>query len=117
VASEHPTVEIRTTILFERELKRLAKKYPSLVADLNRLEVSLSSNPAQGTPLRRGARKLRFSISSKSKGKSGGGRIITLFLEVKRRLYLLYLYDKSEVDTVSKEFLDAQIDAALDSET
>ncbi len=36
---------------FERELKQLAKKYPSLHNDLAELEVQLLENPSQGTSI------------------------------------------------------------------
>jgi mRNA-degrading endonuclease RelE of RelBE toxin-antitoxin system len=36
---------------FEKELKRLAKKYPSLKADFSLLLATLKENPTQGTAL------------------------------------------------------------------
>jgi len=36
---------------FEKELKRLAKKYPSLKADFSLLLTTLKENPTQGTAL------------------------------------------------------------------
>jgi len=36
---------------FEKELKRLAKKYPSLKSDFSSLLISLKENPTQGTSL------------------------------------------------------------------
>ena len=38
---------------------------------------------------------------SKGKGKSGGARVITLVIEKASRIYLLSIYDKSEMDSIS----------------
>ena len=51
---------------FKREIKKLAKKYPSF-----KLE-SLQVEPAQGIPLGNNCYKIRMAITSKGKGKSGG---------------------------------------------
>ena len=62
---------------FKREIKKLAKKYPSLKNDFAQLLESLQEEPAQGTPLGNNCYKIRMAISSKGKGKSGGSRVIT----------------------------------------
>lgn len=62
---------------FEKELKRLAKKHPSLKAEYFKLIKSLEEKPRQGTSLGANCFKLRIAIASKGKGKSGGARIIT----------------------------------------
>jgi len=40
--------------------------------------------------------KIRLSVSSKNKGKSGGARVITCVYIADNELYLLSVYDKSE---------------------
>jgi mRNA-degrading endonuclease RelE of RelBE toxin-antitoxin system len=40
--------EVRAIANFDRELKRLAKKYPSIKSDLLALAQSLTANPFQG---------------------------------------------------------------------
>ena len=62
---------------FDRQLKKLAKKYPSLKIEYKDLIQSLKHNPTQGISLGKNCFKIRLSISSKGKGKSGGGRVIT----------------------------------------
>ena len=57
---------------FDRQLKRLSKKYPSLKAEYLQLIESLEQNPEQGTNLGNNCYKIRLSIASKGKGKSGG---------------------------------------------
>ncbi len=69
---------IRFAATFEREYKALRKKFPSIVEDVAGLVEELEDNPRTGTPLGRNAYKIRLKISSKGKGKSGGGRVISL---------------------------------------
>jgi mRNA-degrading endonuclease RelE of RelBE toxin-antitoxin system len=86
---------------FKKELKRLAKKYPSLKADLATLFDSLEKNPQQGSGLGNNCFKIRLSISSKGKGKSEGARIITNIVIAETTVYLLSIYDKSEKENLT----------------
>ena len=70
-------IEIITTPTFEKEFKRLNKKYASLKSDLEVFEKDISENPKIGDDLGHEVYKVRIAIKSKNKGKSGGGRIIT----------------------------------------
>ena len=63
---------------FDRELKQLAKRYKSLQQDLLKLIAELEANPKLGADLGNGFRKVRLAIKSKSSGKRGGARVITL---------------------------------------
>lgn len=85
---------------FEKELKRLAKKFPSLKTDFALLLNSLKENPTQGVALGNECYKVRMSIASKGKGKSGGARVITCFKIVHGTVYLLTLFDKSEKENI-----------------
>ena len=68
---------IDTTPDFARELKQLAKRYPSMKDDYRDFLDALRKSPLQGEPLGKHLRKVRFPIASKAKGKSGGARVIT----------------------------------------
>jgi mRNA-degrading endonuclease RelE of RelBE toxin-antitoxin system len=103
--------EVVPTPTFKKEAKRLAKKYKSLKAELKQLDESLKSNPETiGTPLGNNTYKVRMAIKSKNKGKSGGARIITYVVHPDNEVYLLSIYDKSEMDTISDERLQELID-------
>ena len=68
---------------FEKEVKRLAKRYPSLKSDIK---------------------------ASKGKGKSGGARVITFTVVVaveETEINLLYIYDKAERESVSAHEIEA----------
>ncbi len=46
-------------------------------------------------------------IASKNKGKSGGARVITCLQVLKTAVYLLSIYDKSELDDIPDKELEA----------
>jgi len=95
--------EILTIEPFDKQLKRLAKKYPSIKKDLIELIESLEDEPKQGTSIGKNCYKVRMSISSKGKGKSGGARLITYLRIVKEQLILVAIYDKSEQSSISEK--------------
>ena len=70
----------------------------------------MAKNPYQGADLGHGLRKVRMAVSAKGKGKSGGARVITLILaysEEESEIGLLYIYDKSEQESLTdKELSD-----------
>jgi mRNA-degrading endonuclease RelE of RelBE toxin-antitoxin system len=87
---------IKTISVFEKQARRLSRKYPSLKKDLLELVNLLKENPETGASLGNNCYKIRMAISSKSKGKSGGARIITHIVVADQFVYLLSIYDKSE---------------------
>jgi len=95
--------QINFTPDFERLFKRLTKKHKSLPSDLTKLVNLLRVHPETGTPLGFNLFKIRLKISSKGKGKSGGARVITYLVHREKEIYLVAIYDKSEVDSLSKE--------------
>lgn len=96
---------VKSIQLFEKQAKRLIKKYPSLKEELIELIQSLKINPAQGTLLGENCFKIRVSILSKGKGRSGGARIITHIVIYEATVYLLAIYDKSEQENLSEREL------------
>src|ERR1043165_805689 len=94
---------------FRRPAKNLAKRYPSFPQDLLQLIVELESNALLGVSLGGHLRKIRMSIKSKGKGKSGGARVIAYALVAMGRVHLLTVYDKSDKDTVSDAELKSLI--------
>jgi hypothetical protein len=104
---------VQTIAVFERQAKRLAKKYASLKKELWDLSQQLSETPRLGTPLGSNCFKVRMAVASKGKGKSGGARVITHFLVTDNTVYLLSIYDKSEQRTLTNKEL-ADLLACLD---
>ena len=97
--------EILATDVFERSLKKIAKKHRSIKQDMNLLVSQLMENPSLGKPLGKDCFKIRLVISSKGKGKSGGARIITFLRVTKSQIYLLDIFDKSEKSSLSDKEL------------
>jgi Cytotoxic translational repressor of toxin-antitoxin stability system len=92
--------DVIATEPFERKLKRLAKKYKSIAMDLSPIIEKLQEDPTIGTPIGKDCYKIRVAISSKGKGKSGGARIITYVRVVKKTVFLIAIFDKSEQENI-----------------
>jgi mRNA-degrading endonuclease RelE of RelBE toxin-antitoxin system len=97
---------IEVTAFFEKQLKRLVKKFPSLKKEYSEIISSLRENPNQGVAIGNNCYKLRIAIASKGKGKSGGARIITHVKVTSTKIYLLSIYDKSEQSDVTDSELN-----------
>jgi hypothetical protein len=90
---------------FNRDFKRLAKKYASLGTDIAQLFDMIRQNPQLGTPFGQDCYKIRMAISSKKQGKSGGSRVITFVKIVNDQVILLTIYDKSEKEDITEREL------------
>jgi hypothetical protein len=66
----------------------------------------LELKPDEGTPLGNNFYKIRWAVSSKGKGKSGGVRIITYVKILQNTVYLSSIYDKSERENITDKELD-----------
>lgn len=97
---------------FEKELKKLSKKYPSLKPDFASLLSSLKEKPTQGQPLGKDCYKIRMAISSKGKGKSGGSRVISCVKVIAESIFLIAIYNKSEKESINDKELDALLKRA-----
>ena len=101
--------KVLVTSTFQKDTKRLFKKYPSIKSDLQHLIETLETNPTQGTALGNDLYKIRLAIGSTGKGKSGGARVISLVKVICEEVFLLSLYSKTEKSTISKEELSELI--------
>jgi len=97
------------TPAFEKELKHLAKKYPSIKKDVIDLAEKLEKDPKTGTALGNDCYKIRLAISSESKGKSAGARVITFVQIIESTVFLLSIYDKSEAANISDKLLKERL--------
>jgi mRNA-degrading endonuclease RelE of RelBE toxin-antitoxin system len=98
--------KVKSIDVFEKQTKRLLKKYSSLKKELLQLVQELKDNPKQGTAIGKNCYKIRISIASKGRGKSGGARIITNVVVTVDTVYLLSIYDKSEKENLTDKELD-----------
>ena len=65
----------------------------------------LKENPITGTSIGKNCYKIRLSIKSKGKGKSGGSRVVTHIVVSNKTVYLLSIYDKSTKPTITDKEL------------
>lgn len=98
--------KVKSIAVFERQAKRLTKKYVSLKKELLAIVEELKESPERGTAIGKNCFKIRIAIASKGKGKSSGARIITNFVVTNSTVYLLSIYDKSEQGSLSDKELD-----------
>ncbi|MFK7904080.1 MAG: hypothetical protein AB8B69_03100 [Chitinophagales bacterium] len=107
---------IASTDNFEKEAKKLIKKYRSLTRELSDFQQTLLQNPRQGIKIKEDTYKIRLAVKSKGRGKSGGMRVITFIHEVVEQadgeivVYLISIYDKSNTANISDKFLSILID-------
>lgn len=98
---------------FKKEAKRLIKKFPSLLQELSTLNDLLVSQPESGTSIGNNTFKIRIAIKSKGKGKSGGARVITYVITANKEVYLLTIYDKSEMENIDDKTLKSIISTTI----
>ena len=103
-------MKIETTVWFDKQVKLLAKKYKSMLIDYSNMLESLEENPTQGIPLGRNAFKIDWAITSKGRGKRGGAQVITYVRVNQNTIYLVDMYDKSELKNLREEDWNAFIE-------
>lgn len=94
---------VELSVNFQKEAKRLIKKYPSLKAELAKLFDDLEENPTMGKPLGNDVYKIRLAIASKNKGKSGGARVMSFIKITETTILLFAIYSKGEKDNISEK--------------
>ena len=93
--------KVELTNNFKKEAKRLVKKYISLKSEITDLITQLEVNPILGTPIGNDIYKIRVSIASKGKGKSGGARVMSFVKITETTVILFSIYNKGEKDTIT----------------
>jgi len=98
-------LNIKTLSSFDKDVKRLFKKYKQLPADLKVLKKELLENSKSGIELSNRCYKIRLANSSIPTGKSGGFRIIYYHIDTNDNLYLMSMYSKSELDNIDDKVI------------
>lgn len=99
--------DVKTISVFERQAKRLMKKFPSLKKEIQEPIKELKKEPEKGTSIGHNCYKIRLANASKGKGKSGGARVISHLVFKDSTVYLLTIYDKSDIENLTdKEILE-----------
>ncbi|MFJ7647469.1 type II toxin-antitoxin system RelE/ParE family toxin [Lysinibacillus sp. NPDC097279] len=104
---------VNTTPTFEKEFKRLLKRYPKIVDDFEALidEIEVNAElgePIQGVGVKYENHMKKFKIfkkrmpnTSAKQGKSGGFRVIIYLITSSNQVYLLDIYSKNEQENIS----------------
>jgi len=97
---------VKSIEVFERQAKKLIRKYPTLKSELSVLIKELKQDPSKGTAIGKKCYKIRLAIKSKGKGKAGGARIITHLTVSDEVVFLLSIYDKSDKENLTDTELE-----------
>jgi mRNA-degrading endonuclease RelE of RelBE toxin-antitoxin system len=106
---------IETAPTFERDLKRLARRYPRIRQDLEPIIQDLAAGNTPGdrlAGLQTVAYKVRIANRDARRGKSGGYRTI-YYLPSDERAVLLTMYSKSDQADVANEEIKRIIEDEL----
>jgi len=98
------SLNILTLNSFNKDVKRLYKKYRQLPKDLQTLKTELSSNPTSGIDLGNHLYKIRLANSSIPTGKSAGFRVVYYFYN-HEEIYLLTLFSKHDLENIEHKKL------------
>ena len=96
--------KICTIPRFDKDVKKLKKRFPKIKDDLLQLIQEFKNNPTIGTHLTNNIYKIRLQNSSISSGKSGGFRVIAYYL-INECLYLISIYSKTDKENISNNDL------------
>lgn len=100
VTTSHPTglLTFVETATFTRLIREVVSD-----DDYAAFQLALARYPEQGDLLEGcgGVRKVR--MAARGRGKSGGARVIYLFLRDRHRIYLLYVFTKGDAANLSAE--------------
>ena len=85
---------------FQKEVKKLFKKYKLLKNDILQLIDKLEENYDIGINLGNNLYKIRIKNSSTNNGKSGGYRVIYYTKLSNNQIYLMSIFSKSEKENI-----------------
>lgn len=97
--------KVDISLTFVKDLKRLAKKYPTVLKQFENLLNQLKADERPGDKIPRvgfDVYKVRLPNPSAQRGKSGGFRVI-YYVQVADSLFLLKVYSKTEQSDISIE--------------
>lgn len=108
--TDPPTIEIRLSIEFQQSLRKLAKKYRNIRADIEPVTQRLQSGEFVGDRIQGLGSgvvfKVRVQNSDAQRGRSGGYRLI-YELRSSTSIALLQIYSKSEREDIDADEIRA----------
>lgn len=98
--------EIQRTKLFEKLVNVLQKRFKHIESDIDGFGDNLDELSKLGVHLGKNIYKVRIANSDKNKGKSSGYRLISYLKLEDATLTYVYIYDKSDLESLSEKQLD-----------
>ncbi|SFP01996.1 hypothetical protein [Hydrogenimonas thermophila] len=108
-------MRFETLPLFEKQVKRLLKKYPHIKEDIKNFANDFTELHQKATPIKKSIFKVRIANSDKNKGKRSGYRVY-YYYKVDDVVYLLNIYDKSKIEMIDEKIVFEEIEKFLDKE-
>jgi len=96
-------LKIKSLVSFDKELKKLAKRYRNIKNDMKQLYQELLKNQKSGIEIIDNCYKIRLANSSIPTGKSGGFRVIYYYIDNDENIILISIYSKTEQSTLSED--------------
>ena len=97
-------MKFETVPLFDKQYKKLAKKYNLIKSDVEEFIINFDDLHQQATSIKNDLYKIRLANSNKNKGKRAGYRVY-YYIKVEETVYLLTIYDKSEIEKIDENIL------------
>jgi len=94
---------------FDKDVKKLAKKYRHIKDDLILFMTSFENEHTHAISIKKNIFKARIKNSDKAKGKSGGYRTY-YYTVTDESVTFLIIYDKSEMESIDETVLDGIIE-------
>ena len=100
---------IKDTETFNKDVKKLKKRYKHIEKDYIDFINSIKSIDDLGINLGNNIFKVRIANSDKNRGKSSGYRLISYLKLIENELYVIYIYDKSDMENINENEIDKLI--------
>ena len=97
-------MKFETLLLFDKQFKKLAKKYNHIQSDIQVFVDDFDNLHTQATSIKNNIYKIRLSNTDKNKGKSAGYRVY-YYVKVNDTVYLATIYDKSEIQMIDESIV------------
>lgn len=102
-------MNFETVSKFDKEVKKLSKKYNLIKKDLNNFILDFETIHEKAISIKDNLYKVRLSNSNKNKGKRAGYRIY-YYLKINDTVYLLTIYDKAQIESINEDILNQYIE-------
>jgi mRNA-degrading endonuclease RelE of RelBE toxin-antitoxin system len=99
-------MHFNTTELFDKQAKKLSKRYNQLKNDIESLILNFETIHQQSITIKKNLYKIRLKNSNKNRGKRSGYRVY-YYIKLEEQVFLLTIYDKSEISMIDESlFID-----------